>query len=68
LAGIFVGLEGYLKEILVNKYDYQLKPKAPFYMFEKDKLTGILGGVGNNKVRKLLLLVPPLQEQKRIVE
>lgn len=41
LAGIFVALEGYLKEILVNKYNYQLKPKSPFYMFEKEKLTGI---------------------------
>lgn len=41
LAGIFVALEGYLKEILVNKYNYQLKPKSQFYMFEKDKSTGI---------------------------
>ena len=41
LAGIFVALEGYLKEILVNKYNYKLKPKASFYMFKKDKLTGI---------------------------
>lgn len=41
LAGVFVALEGFLKEILVNKYNYQLKPKSPFYMFEKDKLTGM---------------------------
>lgn len=48
LAGIFVSLEGYLKEILVNKYNYQLKPKSAFYMFEKDKSTGICKIKNNN--------------------
>lgn len=41
LAGIFVALEGYLKEILINKYEYQMEPKSSFFMFEKDKTTGI---------------------------
>jgi len=56
-------------------YVYEMDKKFVYYLqipcftsIFKDKLTGILGGVGNNKVRKLLLLVPPLQEQKRIVE
>lgn len=31
-------------------------------------ITGLIGGVGINKVRDLLLVVPQLQQQKRIVE
>lgn len=40
LAGDFVGLEGYLKEILKNKYKYRLQKKNTFSMFYVDKQTG----------------------------
>lgn len=39
LAGVFVGLEGYLKEILKNKYHYKLKKANTFSMFYIDKET-----------------------------
>ena len=33
LAGIFVALEGYLKKILINKFNYKLQRKNTFSMF-----------------------------------
>lgn len=39
LAGVFVGLEGYLKEILKNKYHYRLQKTNTFSMFHIDRET-----------------------------
>lgn len=39
LAGAFVGLEGYLKEILKNKYHYKLQKTNTFSMFHIDRET-----------------------------
>lgn len=61
---------------LCDFHAYEIDKKFLYYYLQspcftsifKDKLTGIIGGVGINKVRNLLLPVPPLEEQKRIVE
>lgn len=61
---------------LCNFHVYEIDKKFLYYYLQspcftsifKDKLTGIIGGVGINKVRNLLIPVPPLEEQKRIVK
>lgn len=61
---------------LCDFHAYEIDKKFLYYYLQspcftsifKNKLTGIIGGVGINKVRNLLLPVPPLEEQKRIVE
>lgn len=49
-------------EFILNNYltDY-------FYEQFKDKMTGIIGGISTNSFKELLLPLPPLAEQKRIV-
>lgn len=51
-----------------KKFVYYYLQNPCFTSIFKDKLTGIIGGIGINKVRNLLLSIPPLQKQKRIVE
>ena len=41
LAGVFVGLEGYLKEVLKSKYNYRLQKTNTFSMFHIDRKTEI---------------------------
>lgn len=47
-------------------YYFVMSPifKAQFF----ENINGIIGGVGINKIRKILIPVPPLEEQKRIVD
>ena len=34
----------------------------------KDNITGIIGGVGINKLRSMIIPIPSLEEQERIVD
>ncbi|SDK95261.1 type I restriction enzyme, S subunit [Clostridium cochlearium] len=57
---------GYINNI--NRYIYYLW-KSPFFneKFENVK-TGIIGGVSINNFKNILIPLPPLAEQKRIIE
>ncbi|MGL6299163.1 MAG: restriction endonuclease subunit S [Methanobacteriaceae archaeon] len=53
----------------VNNYFLYYYLQSPIFKdIFKSKKTGIIGGVGVGEIRKLFLPVPPLNEQKRIVE
>ena len=59
--------EIYLKE-LNNKYVYYVYKTSYFYCNFKNNETGIIGGVSINKFKNIIIPIPPVEEQKRIVE
>ena len=51
-----------------DRYLYLFLQSPLFLQLFKDKLTGIISGVGINNLKQLFLPLPPLDEQERIVE
>ena len=51
-----------------NKFLFYYLQNPLFIEVFKSKTTGIIGGVGINKLRNLLLPIPPFNEQERIVK
>ena len=55
--------------VLVNKeYLYYFLQSPLFTNVFMDKKTGLIGGVSINKIRKLGIPIPPIEEQERVVE
>ena len=55
-------------EFLDKKFVYYYLQNPYFQKVFEDNKTGIIGGVSINKLKKMLIPIPPLAEQKRIVE
>ncbi len=61
---------------LVSIFPLYINPKFVFYFVKspifqsqfKENMTGMIGGVGINKIKKIYIPIPPLTIQKRIVE
>lgn len=51
-----------------NRYLYYYLQSPMFTNIFRDKITGIIGGVGISKVRSIVIPVPPFEEQARIVK
>lgn len=51
-----------------NEYLYYFIQSPLFQTQFKNSVTGIIGGVGINKIRQFLIPVPPIEEQKQIVK
>lgn len=55
--------------VLIDKeYLYYYLQSPLFTNVFMDKMTGLIGGVSINKIRKLIIPIAPIEEQKRIVE
>ncbi|MGV2392971.1 UNVERIFIED_CONTAM: restriction endonuclease subunit S [Campylobacter lari] len=53
--------------ILNNKYVYYYLQSPSFTKLFNNELTGIIGGVSINNLKNIIIPLPPLEEQKRIV-
>lgn len=52
---------------IYNKYLYFFLQSKEFKSAFADNVSGIIGGVSINKIKKMYIPIPPLEEQKRIV-
>lgn len=52
----------------IDEYLYLFLQSPTFLAFFKNNLTGIISGISLNSLKNLLIPIPPLLEQKRIVE
>ena len=57
-----------LNEKLNNKYLYYFLQSPQFLLNFNDNLSGIIGGVSINKIKKIRIPLPSIDEQKNIVE
>ena len=55
-------------KLVESKYLYYYLQSPQFLNNFNDSMTGIIGGVSINKIKKIEIKYPPLEEQKRIVE
>lgn len=55
------------KIIIEPKYLYYYFQSPLFLGLFKNEMTGIIGGVGVSKLRKMIIPIPPIEEQKRIL-
>ena len=51
-----------------TRYLYYLLQSPYFFGIFKENISGIIGGVSINKIKELIIPLPPLSEQKRIVK
>ncbi|MCI5544253.1 MAG: restriction endonuclease subunit S [Azospirillum sp.] len=51
-----------------TRYLYYLLQSPYFFGIFKENISGIIGGVSINKIKELIIPLPPLAEQKRIVK
>ena len=54
--------------VVFNKFVYYFLQSYAFFYEFTDSVSGIIGGVSIAKIKNLLIPLPPLAEQKRIVE
>lgn len=54
--------------IIDNKYLYYYLQTKVFSLLFQEKLNGIIGGVSVKKIKEIFLPIPPIDEQKRIIE
>jgi len=54
--------------VINSKYLYYYLQSPTFTDIFKDNITGIIGGVGINKLRSMIIPIPSLEEQERIVD
>ena len=54
--------------IVNSKYIFYLLQSTLLFNFFKINITGIIGGVSINKLKTLIIPLPPLKEQQRIIE
>ena len=55
-------------QVLDKKYLYYFLQSPLFLSVFKDKLSGIISGVNLNKIKKILIPIPPLEEQREMAE
>lgn len=51
-----------------KKFLYYYLQSPVFLNLFMDKITGIIGGVSINKIKQVIIPIPPIEEQQRIVE
>lgn len=55
-------------EVLDKEYLYYFLQSPLFLSVFKDKLSGIISGVSINKIKRILIPIPPLEEQREIAD
>lgn len=55
-------------EKVLSMFLYYYLQSPQFTNVFKDNISGMIGGVGINKIKNMTMLLPPIEEQQRIVE